>query len=68
LNVYLTDIDFCDGVLGYALYRRARRRLPQPNHHQCYGFVPAPQLGGPGTAESLKVVEMIPHLEILAQL
>jgi hypothetical protein len=68
LNFHLAGAEFCDRILAHALYREARQRLPRPNHHQCYGFVPAPQLGGPGTADSLKVVEMLPYLEILAQL
>jgi hypothetical protein len=68
LNFYFTDADFRDRILGHALYREARQRLPRPNHHECYGFVAAQRLGGPGTAESLSVVEMIPYLEILAQL
>ena len=68
LNFHLADADFRDRILGHAVYREARRRLPRPGCDECYGFVPAQRLGGPGTADSLEVVEMIPYLDILAQI
>jgi hypothetical protein len=68
LNFHFADPDYRDRILGHRLYREARQRLPKPRYSECYGFVPAQRLGGPGTAESLRVVEMLPYLEVMAQI
>jgi hypothetical protein len=45
LNFHLADAAFRDRILAHGLYREARKRLPSPNYHECYGAVPARRLG-----------------------
>jgi hypothetical protein len=50
------------------IYDAALSRLGRPRHDECYGFVPAPALGGPLTAENLQRVDAREYLAILVQL
>lgn len=50
------------------LYDEAVKRLGPPAEDECYAFVPALVLGGPGTADSIQKVKMREHLDVLRQL
>ena len=55
-------------ILRLQLYREAMQRLGPPSRDECYAFVPALPLGGPGTADTVQRVKLREHLAILAQL
>ena len=55
------------GLLG-DLFTTALPVLGPPNSDECYAFVPALALGGPGTVESLRKVKALQHLDLLLQL
>lgn len=67
-NSVLCDSVVLEKLLLQGLYQEALPRLGQPNPDECYAFVPALVLGGPGTADSLQKVKLREHLGILAQL
>src|SRR5512145_1418682 len=50
------------------IYKQALPRLGPVDHNECYMFVPALVLGGPGTPESLEKDKLREHLAILAML
>lgn len=60
--------EYLDAVIDRKLFRQALPLLGKPEADECYAFVPAVQLGGPGTLESLQRVKTREHLSILAQL
>lgn len=64
----LCDDDYLDNAIGRKLFREALRRLGPLEFDECYGFVPAIALGGPGTVETLKKVKVREYLSILAQI
>jgi hypothetical protein len=64
----LTDDDLRGRILRVPLYEEVRRRLGPPERDECYAFVPALALGGPGTADSVQRVKLREHLGILAEL
>jgi hypothetical protein len=68
----LLDTVLCEDVvlegLKEDLYKGALPRLGRPRHDECYGFVPAPALGGPLKAENLQRVDAREYLAILVQL
>lgn len=55
-------------ILRLPLYQEVMKRLGAPARDECYAFVPALSLGGPGTAESAQRVKIREHLGILAQI
>jgi hypothetical protein len=64
----LTDEDIRERILRASLYEEVKQRLGPPDRNECYAFVPALALGGPGTAESVQRVQLREHLGILSQL
>ena len=64
----LCDEDYLDNAIGRKLFREALRRLGPLEADECYGFVPAIPLGGPGTVETLQKVKLREYLSILAQI
>lgn len=67
-NSVLCDSVVLERLLLMKLYQDALPRLGQPKYDECYAFVPALALGGPGTADSLQKVKLHEHLGLLAQL
>jgi hypothetical protein len=55
-------------ILMRPLFEEVKERLGPPARDECYAFVPALALGGPGTADSVQKVKLREHLGILAQL
>ena len=55
-------------MLKASLFERARELLGPPERDECYAFEPALALGGPGTLETIRRVQLREHLGILAQL
>ena len=64
----LTDEDIRKKILRVSLYEEVEKRLGPPGRDECYAFVPALALGGPGTADSVQKVKLREHLAILAEL
>ncbi len=64
----LCDERVIERSLRRGLYQQAVGRLGPPAEDECYAFVPALALGGPGTAESLQKVKIREHLDILRQI
>ena len=64
----LSDDDIREKILRVSLYEEVKERLGPPERDECYAFVPALALGGPGTADSVQRVKLREHLGILAQL
>lgn len=68
LDSSLTADDYLDVVVNRKLYRKVVRRLGPPNADECYAFVPALALGGPGTPDTVERVKLREHLGFLSQL
>jgi hypothetical protein len=68
LNSSLTADSYLDTVVNRKLFRKVVKRLGPPAVDECYAFVPALALGGPGTPETVEKVKLREHLGILAQL
>jgi hypothetical protein len=64
----LTDEDVQELMLRRDIFRQVRKRLGPPARDECYAFVPAIPLGGPGTAETVQKVKLQEHLHLLAQI
>lgn len=67
-NKFLCEEDILDNVLKKDLYQEALQRLGLPEPNECYAFVPALALGGPGTVDTIERVKLREHLHFLAQL
>jgi hypothetical protein len=67
-NYIFCSDDYLDKGLARKLYRKALKRLGQPDYDECYAFEPALALGGPGTVDTLRKVKLREHLSLLAQL
>lgn len=63
----LCDPELQERILRRGLYQEAKQRLGPPNRDECFAFVPALALGGPGTAETVQRVKIREHLSFLAQ-
>ena len=63
----LVDPEIQERILRVNLYQQALARLGPPNRDECYAFEPALALGGTGTVETLRRVQIREHLAILAQ-
>jgi hypothetical protein len=68
LFTLLTDDDIREKILRVSLFEEVKERLGPPGRDECYAFVPALALGGPGTPETVQKVKMREQLGILAQL
>jgi hypothetical protein len=68
LFTLLCDTDIREQILRADLYEEVKQRLGPPNREECYAFVPALALGGPGTADTVQRVKLREHLGLLAQL
>jgi hypothetical protein len=66
-EVLLCDDRYVAEGLDGRLYWKALPRLGRPAADECYAFVPALVMGGPGTAETLHRVKLREHLGFLAQ-
>ena len=55
-------------ILRLELYREVMKQLGPPNRDECYAFVPALPVGGPGTADTVQRVKLREHLGFLGQL
>lgn len=64
----LNDDDIREKILRVSLYEEVKQRLGPPERDECYAFVPALVLGGPGTADSVQRVKLREQLGILAEL
>jgi hypothetical protein len=64
----LTDEDVQEHILRRDTFREVRKRLGPPGRDECYAFVPAIPLGGPGTSETVQKVKLREHLHLLAQI
>jgi hypothetical protein len=64
----LRDPEIKEKMLRVSLFEQARARLGSPARDECYAFEPALALGGPGTVETIRRVNIREHLGILAQL
>lgn len=60
-------VDFPDDK-GKPLFAKALKKLGPLREDEAYGFVPALGMGGKATLAGLQKVEILPHLEILAQI
>jgi len=61
------SLDF-DDLAGIPLFSRAQKKLGKLNIGECYGFVPALDLGGESSTNNLKRERAPEHLSIIAQL
>lgn len=67
-NGGLCDDNYLNAVIRQDIFREALPRLGPPARDECYAFVPALPLGGPGTADTLQKVKLREHLHLLLQL
>jgi hypothetical protein len=67
-STLLVDEDIQEQILRRSLFEEVKERLGSPGRDECYAFVPALALGGPGTADSVQKVKIREQLGILAQL
>lgn len=67
-NYTLCQDSYLEKVLDKELFDEVLPKLGPLNYDQCYGFVPALALGGPGTADTVQKLKLREHLAILAQL
>jgi hypothetical protein len=68
INQSLTRESFMDDLLFRKIHTKAVAKLGRPAADECYAFVPALALGGPGTVETVQRVKLREHLSILAQM
>lgn len=68
LNYTFCQDSYLDKVWDRKLYLSAASKLGIPKHDECYAFVPALAVGGPGTVDTLQKVKLREHLGLLAQL
>jgi hypothetical protein len=64
----LCDSRYLNDVLRLDLFDEALGRLGRLTRSECYGFLPPPAMGGPGTPETLGRVDLEVHLAMLATL
>jgi len=67
-NGSLSDDKYLDAVIRRDVFVEALPRLGPPARDECYAFVPALPLGGPGTADTLQKVKLREHMSLLLQL
>ncbi|HEX8212584.1 MAG TPA: GAD-like domain-containing protein [Longimicrobium sp.] len=68
LNRLMTITSVMDDMVFRKLHRAVTGKLGRPAPDECYGFVPALALGGPGTPETVQRMKLREHLSLLAQI
>lgn len=64
----VTDPEFQQSYMFGGLFEDVKQRQGPLKHDECYGFFPAPVMGGAADAASARKVKLREHLMLLAQL
>jgi len=67
-DLSLASESYLERGLALSVFQKVLARLGPPEWDECYGFVPAMQLGGKIRAESAHKMKLQEHLSLLSQL